>query len=83
MEHTEKLRDMTINWKAKVGASYDDMADIFECSKSHIYEFLKRKKKIRYELGMNIRTVVLLWNEKDYADYKAQKILNKRKTENE
>lgn len=34
MEHTEKLRDLTIRWKNSVGASYDDMADIFNCSKS-------------------------------------------------
>lgn len=81
MEHTEKLRDLTIRWKNSVGASYDDMADIFNCSKSHLYEFLKRKTNIGYELGMEIRTVVTFWGIEDFITYKVNKTLNKRKIE--
>jgi len=76
------LREDLRLWKKEVGASYDDIADILKCSKSHIYEFLKRKKSLSYELGKNIECVITTWTEQYFVVYKTQKRLLKKK-ENE
>lgn len=80
--YTSCLREDVKLWKKEVGASYEDIASIVECSKSHLYEFLKGKKNISYELGKVFEKLVT-WNVDTFARYKAQRIIDKRKTENE
>jgi len=77
--YTDCLREDVRLWKKEVGASYDDICSIVECSKSHLYEFLKGKQAISYELGKKFEQIVTLWDLKIFAEYKAKRILEKRK----
>lgn len=61
-EHTNCLRADLELWKTESGASYQDIADIAECSKSHLYEFMKGRKTINYELGKRFEYIVMYWN---------------------
>lgn len=76
--YTNCLREDVKLWKKEVGASYEDIASIVKCSKSHLYEFLKGKKNISYELG-KVFEMLVTWDVDEFARYKAQMIVDKRK----
>jgi predicted transcriptional regulator len=72
------LREDLKIWKKQVGASYDDIAYLLKCSKSHIYEFIKRKKALSYELGRSVEYLIMNFDTVCFANYKAEKILSKK-----
>lgn len=80
-EFTECLREGVLIWKKEVGASYNDIVSIVKCSKSHLYEFLKGKKNINYELGKALEGLIM-WNIDTFAQYKAKWIIDKRRSKN-
>ena len=77
--YTNCLREDVLLWKKEIGATYEDISDIAECSKSHVYEFIKGKKSISYELGKRFEMIVTTWSLEIYAKYKAQKMIEKKK----
>ena len=77
--YTDCLREDVRLWKKEVGATYEDISDIVECSKSHTYEFIKGKKAINYELGKKFEQLVTLWSFEIYAKYKIQKMVERKK----
>lgn len=74
--YTNCLREDVKLWKKEVGASYEDIASIVKCSKSHLYEFLKGKKNINYELG-KVFEMLVTWDVDVFARYKAKMIIDK------
>lgn len=80
-EFTECLREGVLLWKKEVGASYSDIVSIVKCSKSHLYEFLKGKKNINYELGKEFEWLIT-WDVDVFVRYKAQMIVDKRRSKN-
>lgn len=76
--YTDCLREDVRIWKKEIGATYEDISDIAECSKSHVYEFIKGKKSVSYELGKRFEMIVTTWSLEIYAKYKAQKMIEKK-----
>jgi transcriptional regulator with XRE-family HTH domain len=64
-------------WKEEVGASYDDIAELLNCSKAYLWDFCRGNHRISYETGKNIENIVTLWSREIFAkwkkDYKERK----------